>query len=49
MDVKAEGAAYNTIKDNPLGSADFVNPNLDVAYLEAWIAVDAITESSTIR
>jgi hypothetical protein len=23
-----------------LGSADFVNPNLDVAYLEAWIGVD---------
>ena len=28
------------IKYNPLGSADFVNPNLDVAYLEAWFAVD---------
>ena len=25
---------------NPVGSANFVNPNLDVAYLEAWIAVD---------
>lgn len=36
----ATGVKYNTIKYNPRGSADFVNPNLDVAYLEAWIAVD---------
>ena len=43
MDRKAEGFAYNAIKYNPLGSADFVNPNLDVAYMEAWIAVDANT------
>jgi hypothetical protein len=40
MDRKGEGFAYNKIKYNPLGSADFVNPNFDVAYLEAWIAVD---------
>lgn len=40
MDRKAPGFAYNTIKYNPLGSADFVNPNFDVAYLEAWLAVD---------
>ena len=39
-DLKETGVAYNTIKYNPVGSADFVNPNLDVAYLEAWIAVD---------
>lgn len=39
-DSKAPGFEYNAIKYNPLGSADFVNPNLDVAYLEAWIAVD---------
>ena len=39
-DRKAPGFAYNTIKYNPLGSADFVNPNFDVAYLEAWFAVD---------
>jgi hypothetical protein len=43
MDRKADGFAYNAIKYNPLGSADFVNPNLDVAYLEAWIAVDVDT------
>jgi hypothetical protein len=30
----------NTIKYNPVGSADFANHNLDIAYLEAWIAVD---------
>ena len=39
-DLKEPGVAYNIIKYNPIGSADFVNPNLDVAYLEAWIAVD---------
>jgi len=42
-DRRADGFAYNTIKYNPLGSADFVNPNFDVAYLEAWIGVDADT------
>lgn len=40
MDTRAKGFAYNRIKYNPLGSADFVNPNFDVAYLEAWVAVD---------
>jgi hypothetical protein len=40
MDRAAPGFGYNSIKYNPLGSADFVNPNFDVAYLEAWIAVD---------
>lgn len=39
-DLKESGIGYNIIKYNPAGSADFVNPNLDVAYLEAWIAVD---------
>jgi hypothetical protein len=39
-DIAEPGVEYNAIKYNPLGSADFVNPNLDVAYLEAWIAVD---------
>ena len=42
-DIAEEGVDYNVIKYNPLGSADFVNPNLDVAYLEAWIAVDDST------
>lgn len=39
-DRAVDGFAYNTVRYNPLGSADFVNPNFDVAYLEAWIAVD---------
>jgi hypothetical protein len=43
VDLAEEGVDYNVIKYNPVGSADFVNPNLDVAYLEAWIAVDAET------
>lgn len=41
MDLAADGFAYNRISYNPLGSADFVNPNFDVAYAEAWFAVDA--------
>ncbi len=52
-DLKEAGVDYNLIKYNPLGSSDFVNPNLDVAYLEAWIAVDentpAILEVPQIR
>ncbi|MEM5454841.1 DUF1214 domain-containing protein [Paraburkholderia phytofirmans] len=39
-DINVEKAGYNKIKYNPLGSAQFVNPNLDVAYLEAWLAAD---------
>jgi hypothetical protein len=39
-DINEEKVGYNKVKYNPLGSAEFVNPNLDVAYLEAWIAVD---------
>ena len=39
-DLAEAGVAYNAIKYNPLGSAEFVNPNFDLAYLEAWIAVD---------
>lgn len=42
-DLAEPGVTYNAIKYNPVGSADFVNPNLDVAYLEAWIAVDEKT------
>lgn len=39
-DMAEAGVDYNVIKYNAVGAADFVNPNLDVAYLEAWIAVD---------
>jgi hypothetical protein len=40
VDIAEEGVDYNGIKYNELGKAEFVNPNLDVAYLEAWFAVD---------
>jgi hypothetical protein len=40
IDRRGDGFTYNAIKYNPLGSADFVNPNFDVAYFEAWFAVD---------
>jgi hypothetical protein len=43
IDLAEEGVDYNTIKYNELGKAEFVNPNLDVAYLEAWFAVDEQT------
>jgi len=43
IDLSEPGVGYNTIKYNELGKAEFVNPNLDVAYLEAWVAVDAAT------
>jgi Uncharacterized conserved protein len=39
-DINVEKVGYNKIKYNPLGSAQFVNPNLDVAYLEAWLVAD---------
>jgi hypothetical protein len=51
VDLAEDGADYNVLKHNPpvnagdrAGSAPtFVNPNLDVVYSEAWIAVDAAT------
>jgi hypothetical protein len=39
-DINDEKVGYNKVKYNPPGSAAFVNPSLDVAYLESWIAVD---------
>lgn len=41
-DVVVQHASAYTRFDE-LGKAEFVNPNLDVAYLEAWLAVDAQT------
>lgn len=41
LDINVEQVGYNTIKYNPVAGATFVNPNIDVAYLESWIAVDA--------
>lgn len=43
IDMAEESVDYNLIKYNELGKAEFVNPNLDVAYLEAWFAVDENT------
>ncbi|RJF85735.1 DUF1214 domain-containing protein [Sphingomonas cavernae] len=43
VDREGEGFEYNKITYNPLGTADFANPNFDVAYLEAWFAVDERT------
>ena len=40
QDINVGKAGYNKIKYNPLGSGEFVNSNMDVAYLESWIAVD---------
>lgn len=40
LDTAEKNLGYNKIKYNPLGKAGFVNPNLDVAYLETWLAVD---------
>lgn len=39
-DLDEPGIQYNIIKYNEAGKADFVNPNLDVAYMEAWFATD---------
>ena len=51
IDLAEDGADYNVLKHNPAvvvgsGAASaptFVNPNLDVVYSEAWIAVDETT------
>ena len=39
IDIKGD-FEYNKLIYNELGKATFANPNLDVAYLEAWVAVD---------
>ncbi len=40
LDINVEKTGYNKIKYNTLSSTTFVNPNLDVVYLESWVAVD---------
>jgi len=40
LDLDGTGADYNLIDDKPLGAPDGVNPNFDVASVEAWLAVD---------
>lgn len=39
-DLSDSTKTFNSIKYNQAGKADFVNPNLDVAYMEAWFAID---------
>lgn len=43
IDMAEPAVDYNIVKYNELGKAEFVNPNLDVAYLESWLALDADT------
>src|SRR5688500_3828819 len=40
VDLDGTGADYNVIDHKPLGAPDAVNPNFDVASIEAWLAVD---------
>ena len=40
QDVNIEKINYNKIKYNTPGLTEFANPNLDVVYLESWVAVD---------
>lgn len=40
MDFNDTGLEYNTINYNEFGNANWVNPNMDCAYNEAWIAID---------
>jgi hypothetical protein len=39
LDFK-EGFTWNTLKHRKPGEVDWPNPNLDVAYSEAWVAID---------
>ncbi|MBL7861669.1 MAG: DUF1254 domain-containing protein [Cyclobacteriaceae bacterium] len=40
VDININKTNYNEFRHNPLGDYSFVNPNMDVAISEAWIAVD---------
>lgn len=40
VDLDQTGIDYNVIRYEPLGTADSINPNFDVASLEAWFAAD---------
>lgn len=39
-DFKTEGFRWNQIVHRDVGAVSWANPNLDVAYSEAWVAVD---------
>lgn len=40
LDFEQEGFAWNKLIHREPGGVDWANPNLDVAYSEAWVAVD---------
>ncbi len=43
LDFEKEGFRWNIVKHRTPGGVDWANPNLDVAYSEAWVAVDENT------
>ncbi|MGT2429051.1 DUF1254 domain-containing protein [Cupriavidus basilensis] len=43
LDFQQDGFQWNQILHRDVGGASWANPNLDVAYSEAWIAVDEKT------
>ena len=40
VDLDQTGIDYNVVKYHPIGTSEVANPALDVAALEAWLAVD---------
>ncbi len=40
LDLSQEGMKWNEIKHRDVGGVQWANPNLDVAYSEAWVAID---------
>lgn len=40
LDIGKEGIKWNEIKHRDVGGVQWANPNLDVAYSEAWVAID---------
>jgi hypothetical protein len=40
LDIVKEGMNWNEIKHRDVGGVQWANPNLDVAYSEAWVAID---------
>lgn len=43
IDFEREGMRWNSVVHKPVGGVDWPNPNLDVVYSEAWVAVDEKT------
>ena len=53
IDFKENGYKWNTLYPREVGEVTWANPNLDVAYSEAWLAIDenscAIVEMPSIK